>query len=400
MKKVIGILLVVSLCLTVFTALADSPVGIWYLNAIQISNLMIRTPDSDDDGLILILRKGGELIIILNGNEGEGKWSQKGNRVIFNNEGKAVLHDGVLTMDGDESGIQLILGREKQDDLDEYLPLLLLNSTIDDFIGAWSFYNEEADVRLLVVIDDKYLNFDNQLVNYTITNGVIEVKQEEGTIKFRLHQDGRMSFSDQSIGIMFLNREYFTSNSAKNHEKVQKVKITHTGAVNVRKSSNVDSEKVGTAKSGGIYTYLDTSSNGWYRIRLENGKEGWISGKMAVVFDAPTTSDQSTSLKDVTPPVAQTKLNDSSSKQQAAQSFREAMDNYELFFTEYVEFIKKYSESGYSLSMLSDYIDFMSKYTDMVEKMEAINDDELSTADYAYYIEVTTRIYKMLAEAL
>lgn len=94
-------------------------------------------------------------------------------------------------MDGDESGIQLILGREKQDDLDEYLPLLLPNSTIDDFIGAWSFYNEKADVRLLVVIDDKYLNFDNQLVNYTITNGVIEVKQEEGTIKFRLHQDGR-----------------------------------------------------------------------------------------------------------------------------------------------------------------------------------------------------------------
>ena len=76
------------------------------------------------------------------------------------------------------------------------------------------------------------------------------------------------------------------------------------------------------------------------------------------------------------------------------------MDNYEQFFIEYVEFIKKYSESSYSLSMLSDYIDFMSKYTGMVESMEAINDDELSTADYAYYIEVTTRIYKMLAEAL
>ena len=70
------------------------------------------------------------------------------------------------------------------------------------------------------------------------------------------------------------------------------------------------------------------------------------------------------------------------------------------FAKEYVEFIKKYSESSYSLSMLSDYIDFMSKYTGMVERMEAINDDELSAADYAYYIEVTTRIYKMLAEAL
>ena len=225
MKKVIGILLVASMCLTVFTALADSPVGIWYLNAIQISNVMIRSSDSDVGELILILRKGGELIIILNGNEGEGKWSQKGNRVIFNNEGKAVLHDGVLTMDGDESDIQLIFGREKQDDLDESLPPLLSNSTIDDFIGAWSFYNEEGDVRLLVVIDDKYMNFDNQLVNYTLTNGVIEVKEENDTVKFRLHQDGRMSVSSQSESILFLNKENFTSNSKKIHEKVQKVMI-------------------------------------------------------------------------------------------------------------------------------------------------------------------------------
>ena len=395
MKKVIGILLVVSLCLTVFTALADSPVGIWYLNAIKNSYGF----RFSDDAATIILRKGGDVILLENGEEIEGKWSQKGSRIILYNK-EAILHDGKLTLDDDESGIQLIFGRDKQDDFDEYLPPLLSNSTIDDFSGAWSLYNEAGDERLLVVINDKYMNFDNQFVKYTLINGVIEVKQEEGTIKFRLHQDGRMSFSDQSIGITFLNREYFMSNSAKTHEKVQKVKITHTGSVNVRKNSNVDSERVGTAKSGGIYTYLDTSSNGWYRIRMENGKEGWVSGKMAVVFDAPTTSDQSTSLKDVTPPVAQTKLNDSSSKQQAAQSFREAMDNYELFFTEYVEFIKKYSESGYSLSMLSDYIDFMSKYTDMVEKMEAINDDELSTADYAYYIEVTTRIYKMLAEAL
>ncbi|MPN11131.1 hypothetical protein SDC9_158432 [bioreactor metagenome] len=75
------------------------------------------------------------------------------------------------------------------------------------------------------------------------------------------------------------------------------------------------------------------------------------------------------------------------------------MDSYEEFFSEYFDFIKKYSESDNPMLMLADYARFMSRYPDMIEKMEALDDEEdLSAADAAYYLEVTSRIYRKLGE--
>ena len=59
------------------------------------------------------------------------------------------------------------------------------------------------------------------------------------------------------------------------------VTIRRQGNVNVRKESKFDSEKVGTAIAGRRYPLLDTAENGWYRIRLGNGVEGYISNKLA-----------------------------------------------------------------------------------------------------------------------
>ncbi len=81
-------------------------------------------------------------------------------------------------------------------------------------------------------------------------------------------------------------------------------------------------------------------------------------------------------------------------------SFKEAMDSYEAFFNDYIDFFKRYSEADNPLLMVSDYVKFMSQYTEMIEKMEAMDDDELSVADAAYYLEVTARIYKRLGEAI
>ena len=59
------------------------------------------------------------------------------------------------------------------------------------------------------------------------------------------------------------------------------VTIRRQGNVNVRKEPKFDSEKVGTAIAGRRYPLLDTAENGWYRIRLGNGVEGYISNKLA-----------------------------------------------------------------------------------------------------------------------
>lgn len=80
--------------------------------------------------------------------------------------------------------------------------------------------------------------------------------------------------------------------------------------------------------------------------------------------------------------------------------FKEAMDSYEEFFDEYAAFMKKYAESGGSLSMLSDYMEFLDKYTETMEAMEAWGEEEMSTEETAYYLEVTTRINQKLLNSL
>ena len=41
----------------------------------------------------------------------------------------------------------------------------------------------------------------------------------------------------------------------------------------------------------------------------------------------------------------------------------------------------------------------MTKYSEFAEKIDAIDEDSLSDSDYDYYIEVTTRVTKKLADA-
>ena len=74
------------------------------------------------------------------------------------------------------------------------------------------------------------------------------------------------------------------------------------------------------------------------------------------------------------------------------------MDKYEAFIDEYVTFIKKYEEEGRPLSMLSEYTELMTQYTEFAETMAAYNGDNLSAADYAYYLEVMNRVNQKLLE--
>lgn len=79
--------------------------------------------------------------------------------------------------------------------------------------------------------------------------------------------------------------------------------------------------------------------------------------------------------------------------------FKEAMDNYEAFFDEYCEFMKKYNESDDTTSLLADYASYMVKYTDTMQKMNNISGDELTDAEVAYYAEVSAMISAKLIEA-
>lgn len=77
--------------------------------------------------------------------------------------------------------------------------------------------------------------------------------------------------------------------------------------------------------------------------------------------------------------------------------FKAVMDAHEKFFDEYVEFVKKYKESGYSSSMMGDYQKLLLQYAEEIDKIDDIKNDELSADDLAYYNKVYTRIMKKLA---
>lgn len=63
------------------------------------------------------------------------------------------------------------------------------------------------------------------------------------------------------------------------------VKITGKGATNVRAKPNSKSNRVGKVNNGETYPLLEADDSGWFKIRLNDGTEGYISGKKAKQTD-------------------------------------------------------------------------------------------------------------------
>ncbi len=86
------------------------------------------------------------------------------------------------------------------------------------------------------------------------------------------------------------------------------------------------------------------------------------------------------------------------SSKEIGADFKSAMDSYEKFFDEYVAIMKKYKNNPSDVSVLADYTKYMGKYTKMMEDFEKWEDEEMNTAEMAYYLEVQGRITKKLLE--
>lgn len=86
-----------------------------------------------------------------------------------------------------------------------------------------------------------------------------------------------------------------------------------------------------------------------------------------------------------------------SSSDELRPEFKQAMDSYEQFFDEYISFMERYKASdGTDLGLLADYASYMQKYSEMMEAMDAWDEQEMNQAELAYYIEVTSRISQKL----
>ena len=77
--------------------------------------------------------------------------------------------------------------------------------------------------------------------------------------------------------------------------------------------------------------------------------------------------------------------------------FKATMDSYEAFIDEYVAFMNKYQKSDNVVSMATDYASMMKRYSEFSQKVDAIDENSLSSEDSAYYTEVMTRCTQKLA---
>lgn len=121
---------------------------------------------------------------------------------------------------------------------------------------------------------------------------------------------------------------------------------------------------------------------------------------MDIIINAPEQETTVATKPKTTKPKATKKTTSQKSNSTSGVNadFKATMDSYEEFFNDYVDFMKKYKNSTDITSMASDYADYITKYSDMMQKLNDIKSEDLSTADLAYYNEVNARITKKLAE--
>ncbi len=81
--------------------------------------------------------------------------------------------------------------------------------------------------------------------------------------------------------------------------------------------------------------------------------------------------------------------------------FKEFVDGYESFMNSYCDFMVKYTQAqaaGDTSSMLADYTSLVQQELEWVDKMNAVDQSGLSSADLAYYTAATARVEKRLIE--
>ncbi len=116
----------------------------------------------------------------------------------------------------------------------------------------------------------------------------------------------------------------------------------------------------------------------------------------------PDTIPEETTPPDTTPP--DTAPEDTQPVDTAAPAdgirpeFKKAMDEYEAFYREYVDFMKKYQGSDDPLSMLTDYFSMLERLANAEKALSDMREGEMSTEELKYYTEVTLRIAEMLEE--
>lgn len=78
--------------------------------------------------------------------------------------------------------------------------------------------------------------------------------------------------------------------------------------------------------------------------------------------------------------------------------FKEAMDSYEAFYDEYCKFLADYSANPTDMTLIAEYADMVSQLAEMDKKFQAWDEDEMSTEELKYYLDVDNRVMQKLVD--
>ena len=78
--------------------------------------------------------------------------------------------------------------------------------------------------------------------------------------------------------------------------------------------------------------------------------------------------------------------------------FKEAMDSYEAFYTEYCDFIKKYNANPTDDELILEYGDMTMELGEVTAEFEEWEETDLNTEELQYYIEDSNRVAQKLIE--
>lgn len=175
---------------------------------------------------------------------------------------------------------------------------------------------------------------------------------------------------------------------------------------------------IGNTSKESYNNYVKACSEKGFTVDYDKGddyytaknSEGWkVSIKyegfniMSIDIDKPSSSSTDNT---ATAPAApetekateENKANDTPLVNGMRKDFKEAMDSYEAFMNEYVEFEKKYQSNPNDAKLLADYAKYVSKYADMCDKFDKWESEDLNATEQAYYIDVQARVSKKLLE--
>lgn len=121
---------------------------------------------------------------------------------------------------------------------------------------------------------------------------------------------------------------------------------------------------------------------------------------LAKLADSLKADDQKVEEKTVEEKPVETNKESDGKKTGLSEDFLAAMNAYEEFYDEYIAFMKKYQDSGYSSSMLMDYLLFMNKLAKFDEEFEKWDSADMSDEEVLYYSQVNMRVSQKLLESL